>query len=617
MISRLLGWVERRIDIFAPFDHSRTPPANVWGFIWFYVHPFRRLLAGMFVLIVLLGIIESSMLLLVGKFIDMLSQTSPSGLVKEHGLALVAITVLILLIRPALIIVSEGLLNQTFFVPIAARVRWRAHSYTLGHALSYFQNDYAGRIANRVMQVGPGVQQITIEIMDTMTYVIVYASVALIAFTTISPYLMAPVLVWIGAYITLLLVFVPRAVKLSYIQSETRSALVGRVVDSYTNVQTVKLFARTEHERSNVRGAIADHTRKVMATMRLLTVAVSTLVIMNALLLFFTGLSSVLLWQNDLMTVGEIASGLALVLRLADMSRWVMQIVRNIFENLGTVQESMDTISRAHTLVDKTDAKPLVVSEGGIAFDHVGFHYGKGSGIIDDLNFDIRPGEKVGLIGPSGAGKSTIVSLLLRLYDIESGRILIDGQDISSVTQDSLRSAIGVVTQDNSLLHRSIGANIAYGRYDASEEAIIAAARQAEAHDFIAQLNDRDGRIGYESRVGERGVKLSGGQRQRISIARVLLKDAPILVLDEATSALDSTVEVAIQEQLDKLMKGKTVIAIAHRLSTIAAMDRLIVMDNGRIVEQGKHNELVEKNGLYASLWSHQSGGFLAEKVAA
>ncbi len=617
MISKLLGWLERRIDIFASFDDRQTPPTAVWGFIWFYVHPFRHLLLGMFALIFVIGIMEASMLLLVGRFIDMLSNTEPARLLEEHGLKLALLAGFILLFRPVIIVIAEAFLNQTFFVPIASRVRWRTHLYTLGHALSYFQNDYAGRLANRVMQVGPGVQSVTVEILDTMTYVVVYASVALLAFLSISPYLMIPVLLWVAAYIALLCVFVPRAIRLSHIQSNTRSALMGRIVDSYTNIQTVKLFAQTDHERSNVRDVIVDHTRKVMDTMRLLTVASTTLTFMNTTLLFLTGLSAILLWQRAMMSVGEIAAGLALVMRLSDMARFVMHTVRGIFENLGTVQELMDTISKPHTLTDQTGAKALEVERGEIVFDRVEFHYGKKSGVISDLSFTINSGEKVGLVGPSGAGKSTIVSLLLRLYDIESGRILIDGQDIALATQDSLRSQIGVVTQDNSLLHRSIGNNISYGRFDATEQAIIEAAKQAAAHEFILGLSDRDGRIGYDSRVGERGVKLSGGQRQRISIARVLLKDAPILVLDEATSALDSTVEVAIQEQLHKLMKGKTVIAIAHRLSTIAAMDRLIVMDKGKVVEQGTHAELVKFGGLYASLWAHQSGGFLGEQVAA
>ena len=616
MFSQLMGWLERRIDIFAPFDETHRPPSSVRGFIWHYIRPFRALLAVTTCFTFATSVIEASMLLLVGKFIDILTHSTPATLMSDHGAVLWSLAFYVIVFRPLVLIVTEMLVNQSLVTPVISRVRWRTHLYTLGHSLSYFQNDYAGRLANRIMQSGPGVQAVAVEILDVMVYVVIYSSVALFAFSTISWQLALPVLMWMASYVIMLRYFVPRAVKLSHIQSAARSVLMGRIVDSYTNIQTVKLFARVDEERSSVRDAITDHSRKALNVFRLLTGTMTALFIMNAVLLAVTCVVAVLLWQKSAITIGEIAAGLALILRLSDMSRWVMQVVRGIFENLGTVQESMETISKPHALVDSNMAAPLVVSKGEIAFEHVRFHYGKGGGVIDDLHFTIKPGEKLGLVGPSGAGKSTIVSLLLRLYDLEGGQIRIDGQNIANATQDSLRAQIGVVTQDNSLLHRSIGKNIAYGRDDASEMEIIEAAKQAKAHDFIVSLADKDGREGYDSRVGERGVKLSGGQRQRISIARVLLKDAPILVLDEATSALDSQVENAIQEQLVSLMEGKTVIAIAHRLSTIAAMDRLIVMDKGMIVEQGTHHELVARGGLYATLWAHQSGGFLAEIAA-
>ena len=616
MLSRILDWFERRIDPFAPFDDKLTPPARVGAFIWHYVAPFRGLVAVNFVFAVAIGIMEASMILLAGKFVDLLVRSEPQDVLVRHGLVLAALALFVALIRPALMILGEIILNQSLVTPIYSRVRWRTHLYTLGHSLSYFQNDFAGRLANRVMQAGPAIQAVTLETLDNMAYVVIYVTVAFVAFSTINPVFGLPVLVWAIAYGLLLRLFVPRAVALSAKQSDARSALLGRIVDSYTNILTVKLFARDHQERSAVRSAIERHTRFGLDTMRLLTIAVSGLILLNTLLLLSTGALSLNLWQAGAMSVGEVGAALAMVMRLNDMSRWVMHLVRGIFENLGTVQESMDTIAKPHMLLDSDAARDLTVSRGEILFDNVTFHYGKGAGIIDHLNLRIAPGEKVGIVGPSGAGKSTIVSLLLRLHDVEGGAIRIDGQNIADIRQDSLRRAIGVVTQDNALLHRSIEENIRYGRTDASQEEVISAARAAEAHDFILTLGDKDGNSGYAARVGERGVKLSGGQRQRIAIARILLKDAPVLVLDEATSALDSEVEAAIQTSLSRLMRGKTALVIAHRLSTIAALDRLIVMDKGRIVEEGSHDDLVRQGGLYARLWTRQSGGFLGLAAA-
>lgn len=611
MFARLYSKFERQVDVFAPFDVNQTPPASVWGFLWFYVKPFRGLLAVTFGLTALIGVIEASLVLVIGRFIDLLATSTPDRFLSDHGMALLAILLLVGVVRPVLSFVGELVVNQMLSQQMMQRVRWRTHNYTLGHALSYFQNDFAGRLGNRIIQSGASVRDLVVETVDILVYVAVYAAVALVAFSSVSPWLGLPVLLWIGAYVVLLRHFVPRAISVSERQSDARSVVVGRVVDAYTNILTVKLFSRLDTERSSVREAQEKHMAIGFEQLRLLTGTLGVLFLLNAALIVSTGVIAVMLWSQGVASVGEIAAALALVMRMNDMSRWVMQVARALFENLGTVQESMETIAKPHALVDHAGASELTVREGGIRFEDVTFHYGKGSGVLERLSLSIRPGERVGIVGPSGAGKSTLVSLLLRLHDVEGGRITIDGQDVSRVTQDSLRASIGVVTQDNALLHRSIAENIAYGRPGASRTEVEAAALNAQAHAFIMGLKDRDERADYDSRVGERGVKLSGGQRQRIAIARVLLKDAPILVLDEATSALDSEVEAAIQESLGELMAGKTVIAIAHRLSTIAALDRLIVMDKGRIVEEGSHAELVASGGLYARLWARQSGGFL------
>jgi ATP-binding cassette, subfamily B, multidrug efflux pump len=618
----MFDWLERRIDPFAPFDEREMPPNSVGGFAWHYLRPVRFWLGVLFVASVAVGVFESSLYLLIGWFVDLLTRSAPDRLFAENGAQLILVAALILLVRPLLHTVHEAISNQIIVPQTTNMVRWRTHLYTIGHSLSYFQADFAGRLANRVTQVGPAIREIAVTVLDTLLYVGIFALTALGLFGTISLWLALPMAAWIVSYVALLRYFVPRAQKRSLANAEARSVAVGRIVDSYTNILTVKLFARSEEERSAVREALADWTQSFLNSFRLITGVTAVLSVMNSLLLFSTGALSVLLWSRGDMTSGEAAAGLALVMRILAMSGWVMQTVRGVFENVGVVQESMETIARPHGLVDRPDAKPLRVAKGEVRFERVTFHYGRDEGVIDDLSFTIRPGEKVGLVGASGAGKSTIASLLLRLHDLEDGRILIDGQDIARVTQDSLRRHIAVVTQDTSLLHRSIRDNIAYGKPDATDAEIESAAELAHAHDFIMQLEDHTARRGYDARVGERGVKLSGGQRQRVAIARVILKDAPILVLDEATSALDSEVEAAIQEALSTLMEGKTVIAIAHRLSTIAALDRLIVLDQGRIVEEGSHAELLRRGGLYARLWRRQSGGFLgldeeASRVAA
>jgi ATP-binding cassette, subfamily B, multidrug efflux pump len=603
--------LERRIDPFAPFDEEKTPPDGVSAFTLHYLWPVRGWLAVLLVGTLAVGIFESSLYLMIGWFVDLLSRSTPDTILEDHGGALLLAGAAILVLRPLLHFVHDVLGNQVIVPQTTNMIRWRTHSYTLGHSLSYFQADFAGRLANRIVQVGPAVREIAVTLLDTLLYVAIFAVTAVILFGTISIWLVLPMLAWIAGYGLLLRWFVPRARDRSLANADTRSVMVGRVVDSYTNVLTVKLFARGEAERSAVRDAIARNTRAFLDLGRVITNAAALLAIMNSLLLVAVAALSIMLWRDGLMTTGEAAAGLALVMRILTMSGWVMRTVRQVFENIGVVQESMRTIARPHAIVDDADSRELVVPKGDVRFERVTFHYGRDEGVLEDFDLHIAPGEKIGLVGASGAGKSTIASLLLRLHDLEGGRILVDGQDIADVTQDSLRRQIGVVTQDTSLLHRSIRDNILYGRLDASHEEVERAARLAHAHEFILDLEDHRGRRGYDAQVGERGVKLSGGQRQRIAIARVILKDAPILLLDEATSALDSETEAAIQEALEALMRSRTVIAIAHRLSTIAALDRLIVLDEGRIVEQGTHDSLLRREGAYARLWARQSGGFL------
>ena len=614
----MFQWFEKQIDPFAPFDETQTPPKTVSGFAWYYLRPIRYWFLLLFVIALLVGLFEASLYILIGWLVDLLTQSSSDRIWADHGDSLLLVGALILIVRPALHFV-HGLVSNQLIVPQSTNmIRWRTHVYTLGHALSYFQADFAGRLANRIMQAGGAIRGIAVTLLDTLLYVAIFAFTALGVFSSVSPWLALPMGLWILGYIVLLYYFVPRAKVRSLKVADTRSALVGRVVDSYTNILTVKLFARSEEERSAVSESLAANTNAFLASMRLNTGVGGILAVMNSALLVATGGLSIILWRQGLMTNGETATGLSLVMRILAMSGWVMHTVRDVFENIGVVQESMETIARPHGLVDAPTAPRLEVTRGEVRFEDVSFHYGREEGVIEGLSLTIRAGEKVGLVGTSGAGKTTITALLLRLHDLEGGRILIDGQDIAKVSQDSLRSSIAMVTQDTSLLHRSIRDNIAYGRPGAREREIEQAARLAHAHDFIMSLEDHRGRRDYDAHVGERGVKLSGGQRQRIAIARVILKDAPILVLDEATSALDSEVEGAIQESLATLMEGKTVLAIAHRLSTIAALDRLIVIDQGRIVEEGSHGELLRSGGLYARLWRRQSGGFLgAEETAA
>jgi ATP-binding cassette subfamily B multidrug efflux pump len=620
MFDRLFGWLERQIDVFAPFDERATPPARVLPFMWSQLSDVKGWLAAILVTGLAFAGIEAALYVVVGWFIDTLAASTPESLWRDHSGKLIGLVVLILVLRPLAYFMNHAVVDQAVVPPLTNRIRWRAHVYTLGHSLSYFQNDFAGRLASRVVQVGQALRSATVEVIDDLWYVLVFVGVVIGFFWSTSVWLALPAAIWLAFYIALLRYFIPRAIARSDANSHARSKVNGRIVDAYTNILTVKLFARADAERSAVRDALGEWNASFLDLTRLITGVTSLLQFVNSVLIVAIGALCLHFWGKGEMSPGAVAAAIAMVLRLVQMSGWVMHTIRGVFENIGQVQESMETIARPHALTDRAGAQELKVSAGEVRFEDVRFSYARGDSarppLFDGLSLAIRPGEKVGLVGPSGAGKSTLVNLLLRLHDLQGGRILIDGQDIANVRQDSLREQIAVVTQDTSLLHRSIRDNIAYGRPDAVDEEIARAAMLARADEFIPHLEDQGGRKGYDSRVGERGVKLSGGQRQRIAIARVLLKDAPILILDEATSALDSESEAAIQEQLTSLMEGKTVIAIAHRLSTIAALDRLIVMEGGRIVAEGSHGELIAKGGLYARLWARQSGGFLAPSDA-
>jgi ATP-binding cassette subfamily B multidrug efflux pump len=517
--------------------------------------------------------------------------------------------------------VSESISHQGLRGNYAMRTRWTAHRYVLRQSMDFFTNDFAGRVATKVMQTALGIRDAVMKLTEVIVYVVIYFTGALVLVATSDVWLMAPLLIWLAGYSAACWYFVPRLGKLSEKQADMRSLVTGRIVDSYTNIPTVKLFAHADREDSYAKEGMGWMLDTVNASMRMSTLMTATLQLLSGFLVFTMAGVSLWLWQRGQITAGTIAFAIGLTLRLKAMSQWIIWEVAGLFEDVGVIQDGIETVARERSIKDAENAKPLQVTRGAIDFDGVSFNYGKpvlirGRHVVDDLKLHIAAGEKVGLVGRSGAGKSTLANLLLRFYDVERGRILIDGQDISQVTQESLRAAIGVVSQDTSLLHRSVIDNIRYGKPDAGMADIEAAARKAHADEFIAGLVDPKGRTGYEAHVGERGVKLSGGQRQRIAIARVLLKNAPILVLDEATSALDSEVEAAIQENLYTLMEGKTVIAVAHRLSTIAAMDRLVVMEKGRIIEEGSHQQLLRAGGLYASLWQRQSGGFLANEAA-
>ncbi|VXC36527.1 Uncharacterized ABC transporter ATP-binding protein HI_1051 [Pseudomonas sp. 9AZ] len=601
---------EHLIDVFKA-SPDIEPPAGMLAFYAYYLRQVWPLMLAVLVVGFVAALIEVALFSFLGQLIDM-TQNTPSGeFFEQHQHTLLWMLLVALVIRPLVFGLHNLLTHQTINPGLTNLIRWQNHSYVLKQSLSFFQNDFAGRIAQRIMQTGPSLRDSAMQVVDALWHVLVYAVSALYLFAAADLRLIAPLLLWIVGYCAALWYFVPRIKERSAAASTARSKVMGRVVDGYSNITTLKLFAHTQVEEHYAREAMQELLGKVRLQSRIITTLDFLITCLNGMLIVGTGALALWLWDQQLISTGAIALALGLVIRINGMAEWIMWVVNGIFENVGTVQDGMKTIVQPRQVLDQPEAKPLHVSQGAVQFDNIHFHYGKRNGVIAGLSLTVAPGEKIGLIGPSGAGKSTLANLLLRLYDLESGRILIDGQNIAEVAQESLRAQIGMVTQDTSLLHRSIRDNLLYGKPEASEAQLLDAVRKARADSFIPLLDDGMGGHGFDAQIGERGVKLSGGQRQRIAIARVLLKDAPILVLDEATSALDSEIEAAIQESLDTLMQGKTVIAIAHRLSTIARMDRLVVIDQGRIVETGSHSELIAAGGLYARLWQHQTGGFV------
>ncbi|WP_199154176.1 ABC transporter ATP-binding protein [Chromobacterium sp. ASV23] len=608
----MFGWFERRVSPY-PDTPPAQPPQGFFSFIWFCTKGLRGLILCMTLLTACIGAFEALLFSMMGSVVDWLAKT-PADQLWQRERGHLFLLGGILLGSVALVALQAMCKYQGLFSNFPMRLRWNFHRHLLGQSLSFYQDEFAGRVSAKVMQTSLAVRDTVLILTDIMVFVVIYFVTMIAVLGHFDLYLLLPFLAWLALYVATLWFFVPRLGKAATQQADARSLMTGRITDAYTNIATVKLFSHGQREARFAKGAMQEFLTTAYRQMRLVSGFEIVNQLTSMLLVGLTAGSALWLWSRGEVSYGAVAAAIAMALRLNGISHWIMWEMSSLFENIGTVQDGITTLSRRVTVLDKPDAAKLEVPRGEIRFENVDFSYGGAKSVIANLNLTIRPGEKIGLVGRSGAGKSTIVNLLLRFYDLDGGRILIDGQDIAGITQDSLRAKVGMVTQDTSLLHRSVRENLLYGRPDAGDEDMIAAARKAEADEFIRTLSDPKGRTGYDAHVGERGVKLSGGQRQRIAIARVMLKDAPILLLDEATSALDSEVEAAIQSSLYRLMEGKTVVAIAHRLSTIAAMDRLIVLDRGQVVEQGTHQQLLSHGGLYARLWAHQSGGFLGEE---
>ena len=613
MIKKIFSWFESRVETY-PESAPLTPEKGLLPFVWSGTEGVRKWILILGTMTAGIGIMEALLFQFMGKVVDWLGKYTPATLFAEKGWALAAMAAM-MLFSIGWIFIASNVRLQTLQGVFPMRLRWNFHRLMLDQSLGFYQDEFAGRVSAKVMQTALALRDVVMTVADMVVYVLVYFITSGVILVALDGWLLLPFIGWIAGFALVMRLLIPKLGRTAAAQADARSLMTGRITDAYSNITTVKLFSHGAREAAYAKQSMEEFMVTVHAQMRLATLLHTCSFIVNSSLTAGTTALGIWLWYHGQVGVGAVATATAMALRVNGLSQYIMWESARLFENIGTVGDGMVTLSKPHTILDKPNALPLKVSQGEIKFEHVDFSYEAGKPLLNGFNLTIRPGEKVGLIGRSGAGKSTIVNLLLRFYEPQSGTISIDGQNVDSVTQESLRAQIGLVTQDTSLLHRSVRDNIVYGRPDATDAEMISAAERAEAADFIPNLSDAKGRRGYDAHVGERGVKLSGGQRQRIAIARVMLKDAPILLLDEATSALDSEVEAAIQESLDKMMEGKTVIAIAHRLSTIAAMDRLIVLDKGRIIEEGSHAELLEKQGLYAKLWAHQSGGFLSEHV--